>query len=71
MITIIRKLKGTSKEARVGLTGEEYAHLQFIEHQRPNLSMPMDIQMMREMNDLIAHFETPGQKALPQTQDER
>lgn len=62
MPTIIRTLRNTRFTARVKLTPEEYAHLEMAEGRRPVVSMPMDINLMRDAIALIAHFETPGRK---------
>jgi hypothetical protein len=51
MPVIIRWLK---------LTEEQYAHLQFVEGHSPGLHVPLDMDILRDMQRLAAHFERPG-----------
>lgn len=65
MAVIRRRLKDTSFEVSVELSPPEYAHFRFVEGGRPCVSMPMDIEIMREMIKLAAHFERPGWREIP------
>jgi hypothetical protein len=49
MIVIRRTLK---------LTGEQYAHLQFVQGQRPSLHTPLDMNVYRDMRRLAMYLRT-------------
>jgi len=65
---ITRKLKGTSFTVVLVLDQVEYQHFLLAEGRRPGVSMPMDINMMREMTALATHFERP--RPYPVVEDE-